>query len=80
MNEELVDLTLVAIDPRIRGMGFGTALYRLTMLECLARGYSHGQTRIVARNLPAVNLYSRLSFTFSAAFTTMHWYRAGSAG
>ena len=74
VTDSLVDLTLVAIDPTLAGLRIGSALYRTVMRECARMGFSRARTTIVARNLPALNIYSRLGFSFNEVLTSMHWF------
>jgi len=68
-----VDLMLAAVDPALSGRGLGSALYLSMMRECVGLGFTEARTRIVARNLPVLNIFSRLRFRFVGATTTLHW-------
>jgi GNAT superfamily N-acetyltransferase len=77
VSDKRIDLTLVAMDSSFAGRGLGPALYQSVVLECAQMGYSTAQMRIVARNLPALNILSRLGFSFRSATESMHWYSPG---
>lgn len=74
--DHMVDLTLAAVDPTLTGLGLGSVLYRTVMAECVAMGYTTAQSRIVARNLPVLNIFSAMRFAFQGAQTSLHRFRA----
>jgi len=80
LSEDKVDLTLGAIDPSLTGRGLGTALFHSTMLACMDLGFEIAQTRIAARNLAVLNVFSRLQWSFCGTKTALHWYEAPADG
>lgn len=66
---------LTAIAPEWQGMGMGMSLWQTMLLRHRADGASSVETTISGHNLPALNLYARLGFTFGAAEMTSHWLR-----
>jgi L-amino acid N-acyltransferase YncA len=80
VSDERVDLMLAAIDPSLTGLGLGAALYQSMMFECVRMGFKTAQTRIVARNLPVLNIFSRLNYSFSGATMALHRYGSSAEG
>lgn len=76
VSPDRVDLTLAAVDPSLTGLGLGSVLYRSVIAECAAQGYVTAQTRIVARNLPVLNIFSAMRFSFRCAQTSLHRFCA----
>jgi RimJ/RimL family protein N-acetyltransferase len=64
---------LTAVAPRWQGKGMGLSLWRTMLLRHQAEGATSVATTISGHNLPAINLYARLGFAFSAAKMTFHW-------
>ena len=63
---------LTAIAPRWQGKGLGLSLWRTMLLRHKAEGATSVGTTISGHNLPAINLYARLGFSFSSAKMTFH--------
>ena len=66
---------LTAIAPDWQGKGMGMSLWQTMLLRHKAEGASFVETTISGHNLPALNLYARLGFTFGSAQMTAHWLR-----
>ena len=66
---------LTAIAPRWQGKGMGMSLWRTMLLRHRAEGASFVETTISGHNLPTINLYARLGFSFASAQMTFHWLR-----
>ncbi len=66
---------LTAIAPRWQGKGMGMSLWQTMLLRHRTEGASFVETTISAHNLPIINLYARLGFSFRSAQMTFHWLR-----
>jgi len=66
---------LTAIAPNWQGRGMGLSLWQTMLLRHRAEGSSFVETTISAHNLPVINLYARLGFSFASAQMTFHWLR-----
>ena len=66
---------LTAIAPKWQGKGMGMSLWRTMLLRHRAEGSSFVETTISGHNLPIINLYARLGFSFASAQMTFHWLR-----
>ena len=64
---------LTAIAPRWQGQGIGLSLWQTMLLRHRAEGATSVGTTISGHNLPAMNLYARLGFSFASAKMTFHW-------
>ena len=71
---------LTAVAAGWQGKGVGTSIWQTMLLRHRTEGVTSVETTISAHNLPAMNLYSRLGFSFTAAQTTFHWLRGPAAG
>jgi ribosomal protein S18 acetylase RimI-like enzyme len=63
---------LTAIHPAWQGKGLGASLWQTMLRRHAAEGATTVETTISAHNLPALNLYARLGFTFPSASLTLH--------
>ena len=63
---------LTAIAPGWQGKGVGSALWTTMLQRHRSEGAASVRTTISGHNLPALNLYARLGFTFDAAQMTFH--------
>lgn len=75
VDGETVDLTLAALDPGMAGKGLGRVLYLSAMEFAAGMGFVRAQTRLVARNLPVMNIFARCGFSFRSAVTSLHRFR-----
>jgi RimJ/RimL family protein N-acetyltransferase len=66
---------LTAIAPGWQGKGIGSSVWRTILLRHRTEGATSIETTISAHNLPVINLYQRLGFSFSSAEMTFHWLR-----
>ena len=66
---------LTAIAPKWQGKGMGMSLWQTMLLRHRAEGASFVETTISGHNLPIINLYARLGFSFGSAQMTFHWVR-----
>ena len=72
---------LTAVAPGWQGRGIGKALWQAMLLRHRDEGLERVDTTISAHNLPVLNLYAKLGFSFPHADTTFHWLRGpGPAG
>ena len=71
---------LTAIAPSWQGKGVGLNLWKTMLLRHRSEGATFVETTISAHNTPALNLYARLGFTFSAAQMTFHRLRDSAGG
>jgi ribosomal protein S18 acetylase RimI-like enzyme len=66
---------LTAVAPEWQGQGIGMSLWQTMLRRHAAEGATSVRTTISGHNAPAMNLYSRLGFSFSAPQMTFHWLR-----
>jgi RimJ/RimL family protein N-acetyltransferase len=66
---------LTAIAPGWQGQGLGLSVWQAMLRRHEADGASTVRTTISGHNVPALNLYARLGFSFSAPQMTFHWLR-----
>jgi ribosomal protein S18 acetylase RimI-like enzyme len=55
-------------------MGFGKALYIQTILDAMDKGLKEIATNISVNNLSALNLYSKLNFSFREPKYFLHYW------
>lgn len=63
---------LTAIDPRCQGRGLGTRTWSAMLNRHHAQGMTAVRTRISARNVAVLNLYTKLGFRFGNPEMTFH--------
>jgi ribosomal protein S18 acetylase RimI-like enzyme len=68
---------LTAIAPDWQGKGVGRSVWQAALHRHRAEGASFVETTISGHNLPAINLYARLGFSFASAQMTFHRLREG---
>jgi ribosomal protein S18 acetylase RimI-like enzyme len=66
---------LTAVAPKWQGQGMGLSLWQTMLLRHRDEGASYVETTISGHNVPAINLYSRLGFSFGSSQMTFHWLR-----
>jgi ribosomal protein S18 acetylase RimI-like enzyme len=66
---------LTAVAPAWQGRGIGLSLWQTMLRRHEAEGTAFVETTISGHNLPAINLYARLGFSFAASQMTFHWLR-----
>jgi GNAT superfamily N-acetyltransferase len=66
---------LTAIAPEWQGKRMGMSLWQTMLLRHKAEGATFVETTISGHNLPIINLYARLGFSFRSAQMTFHWLR-----
>jgi Acetyltransferases len=66
---------LTAIAPEWQGKGIGLSLWQTMLIRHREEGATYVETTISGHNLPAINLYGRLGFSFASAQMTFHWLR-----
>lgn len=66
---------LTAIAPEYQGQGYGTRVWQAILRYHQKQGLISVSTTISARNVPVLNLYSRLGFRFLPPEMTFHWLR-----
>lgn len=71
-RNELVYWHLTALDPELKGKGLGTRVWAAMMAQHKDDGFQHILTTISARNVPVLNLYSKLNFRFRPPEMTFH--------
>ena len=64
---------LTAIAPQWQGKGMGMSLWQTMLIRHRTEGVSFVETTISGHNLPIINLYARLGFSFGSAQMTFHW-------
>jgi RimJ/RimL family protein N-acetyltransferase len=64
---------LTAIAPAWQGRGLGKRLWHAMVARHRAEGVERIDTTISAHNAPAMNIYARLGFNFTAPQMTFHW-------
>ena len=64
---------LTALNPTFIGKGFGIGVWSAMISYCKDLGAKYADTTISARNIRALNLYSRLNARFKAPEVTLHW-------
>ena len=74
-SDQSVYWHLTAIAPQWQGQGMGLSLWQTMLLRHRAEGATIVETTISGHNSPAINLYSRLGFSFESAQMTFHWLR-----
>lgn len=67
---------LTAVAPRWQGHGLGKAMWTAMLRRHAREGAAQVRTTISARNVPVVNLYSRLGWRFVDCQMTYHWTSA----
>jgi RimJ/RimL family protein N-acetyltransferase len=66
---------LTAVNPDLLGAGIGTAVWYAMMEHSKSLGAGKILTTISARNVPALNLYSKLNFRFAPPEITLHRFK-----
>ena len=66
---------LTAMAPRWQGQGLGLSVWRTMLLRHRAEGATSVETTISGHNLPVLNLYARLGFSFASSQMTFHRLR-----
>jgi GNAT superfamily N-acetyltransferase len=74
-GDRRVDISLAAVQPRLRGAGIGASMYEAALVEARDLGNDTATTRISAAHLDVVNLFARLGFTFRQVQLTWHFFR-----
>lgn len=64
LRGDLADLRLAAVDPTQNNGIWGTAVFTGSLHYFASRGAKRAQARLSAGNIPVLNLYSSLGFTF----------------
>lgn len=64
---------LTAITPELKGRGLGVRVWKAMMRQHQKDGMHSILTTISARNVPVLNLYSKLNFRFQPPEMTFHW-------
>lgn len=64
---------LTAITPEFKGRGIGVRVWRAMLERHKKDGMDSVLTTISARNVPVLNLYSKLNFRFQPPEMTFHW-------
>lgn len=75
-----VDLSLIALDPRYRRRGLGSAMYQAVFNACAEEGFHDFATQISAANVDALNVLARLGCSFDDIQATMHWFSRHAPG
>lgn len=66
------DQELVAVDPKIRGRGYGKTLYRGALKQMQEAGVKLVKTGIAANNAPALNSQAKSGFYFNYSIAIFH--------
>jgi len=67
---------LTAVNPAFQGRGLGYHVWMTMINYHKLAGMESIRTTISARNVPALNLYSKLNFRFEPPEMTFHWVRS----
>lgn len=74
-KDDLVYWHLTAVAPEWQGQGLGYRVWMAMIEHHKQMGFQRILTTISARNVPVLNLYSRLNFRFLPPEMTFHWVR-----
>jgi len=74
-KNDLVYWHLTAIAPELQGQGLGGRVWMAMIEHHKKEGFHRILTTISARNIPVLNLYSKLNFRFLPPEMTFHWVR-----
>ena len=66
---------LTAIAPELKGRGLGVRVWKSMIKRNKDDGMNRILTTISARNIPVLNLYSKLNFRFQRPDITFHWVK-----
>jgi len=72
LRGDLADLRLAAVDPEHNNGFLGAGLFVSTLRMLADRGARRAQARLSAANIPILNLYSSLGFSFHQAEAVYH--------
>lgn len=72
-KDDLVYWHLTAVDPVFHGQGYGYRVWMAMLGYHKQEGVHRILTTISARNIPVLNLYSKLNFRFLPPEMTFHW-------
>lgn len=72
-RKDLVYWHLTAMSPEYQGRGLGVRVWAAMMIRHQRDGFNQILTTISARNVPVLNLYSKLNFRFMPPEMTFHW-------
>ena len=67
-------LILNGLSKNFIGKGYGRALYIQSILDAINEGFEEVSSNISLNNLPALNLYSKLGFSFRSPKYTLHYW------
>jgi ribosomal protein S18 acetylase RimI-like enzyme len=73
-TNNLLDISLVAVDETARGKKIGTQLIEYSINYALKNGYSKIQVVTQQNNLPAVNLYKKCGFRIKSTEYIYHYW------
>jgi RimJ/RimL family protein N-acetyltransferase len=73
VDAEQVEWVLTAVAPQWQRQGYGLRAWRRMLDWHKSRGVDAISTTIAARNVPVLNLYSKLGFRFRPPDMTFHW-------
>jgi ribosomal protein S18 acetylase RimI-like enzyme len=68
------DLILAGLSKNFIGKGFGKTLYIQSILDAMNAGLEDVSSSIAVNNLPVLNLYSKLGFSFRSPKYTLHYW------
>jgi len=71
--KDMVYWHLTAISPEFQGRGLGWRVWTAMMARHQGDGFNQILTTISARNIPVLNLYSKLNYRFTPPEMTFHW-------
>lgn len=74
-KDDLVYWHLTAIAPEWHGQGVGSRVWMAMIESHQKKSFNQILTAISARNVPVLNLYSKLNFRFQQPEMTFHWVR-----
>ncbi len=74
VEDDVSDLRLAAVEPRLKGTLFGFDLYVSVLKSLRELGVRKVITSISATNTAVVNVYAKLGFAFSMPEMIFHWH------
>jgi ribosomal protein S18 acetylase RimI-like enzyme len=68
------NMILAGISQEFKGKGLGKNLYIQTILDCMNAGLEEVTSNIALNNVPILNLYSKLGFSFRKPKYVLHYW------
>lgn len=74
INENLVDIQLLAVDPLFRGKGIGSLLLNDSKKYALNKGFKNITVTTQLNNIPAMSLYEKNNFSITNIKNIYHYW------